>query len=66
MPGQVLITEKKVLESQEKLLANVRPLLGQNVGQAMQGGFQIQDFEVKGVKEDSLHCFRFYIFFTLV
>lgn len=31
--GQVLITEKQVLKSQEKLLENVRPLLGKNVGQ---------------------------------
>ena len=46
-----------MLKSQEKLLENVRPLLGKNVGQAMQGGFH-----EKFRKEDSLQYFTLYIY----
>lgn len=38
LPGQVQISEKKVLESQDKLLGNLRPLLGRHVGQARSPG----------------------------
>jgi hypothetical protein len=49
-----------VLKSQEKLLENVRPLLGKNVGQAMQGGFH-----EKFRKEDSLQYFTLYIYYII-
>jgi len=35
--GQVLISEKKVIDSHDKLLENCRPLLDHNIGQVWLG-----------------------------
>lgn len=48
IPGQVLITEKQVLKSQEKLMEHVRPLLGKNVGQAIGDGFRVASMRNSG------------------